>query len=67
MLAGLMQDDYQLTLKHLLDRMRGPCAASEVVTLQQDGVTRASYGEVARRVDRLCGALENLGVRQGAM
>ena len=26
MLEGLMQDDYQLTLKHVLDRMRGPCA-----------------------------------------
>jgi fatty-acyl-CoA synthase len=65
MLEGLMQNDYQLTLKHLLDRMRGPCAAAEVVTLQEDGVTRASYGEVARRVDRLCKALEKLGVKQG--
>ena len=65
MLEGLMQNDYQLTLKHVLDRMRGPCAASEVVTLQDDGVTRASYGEVARRVDRLCKALEKLGVKQG--
>ena len=26
MLEGLMQNDYQLTLKHVLDRMRGPCA-----------------------------------------
>ena len=25
MLEGLMQNDYQLTLKHVLDRMRGPC------------------------------------------
>jgi fatty-acyl-CoA synthase len=65
MLEGLMQNDYQLTLKHLLDRMRGPCAAAEVVTLQEDGVTRASYGEVAQRVDRLCRALEKLGVQQG--
>ena len=35
MLEGLMQNDYQLTLKHVLDRMRGPCADSEVVTLQR--------------------------------
>ena len=48
MLEGLMQNDYQLTLKHVLDRMRGPCAGGEVVTLTDDGTTRASYGEVAR-------------------
>jgi fatty-acyl-CoA synthase len=65
MLEGLMQNDYQLTLKHVLDRMRGPCAGGEVVTLQKDGVTRASYGDVAERVDRLCKALENLGVERG--
>jgi fatty-acyl-CoA synthase len=65
MLEGLMQNDYQLTLKHVLDRMRGPCAGGEVVTLQENGVTRASYGEVAGRVDRLSKALEELGVEQG--
>jgi fatty-acyl-CoA synthase len=65
MLAGLMQNDYQLTLKHVLDRMRGPCATGQVSTLGHDGVTRASYGEVATRVDRLCRALEALGVEQG--
>ena len=47
MLEGLMQNDYQLTLKHVLDRMRGPCGDGEVATLHDDGVTRASYGEVA--------------------
>ena len=65
MLEGLMQNDYQLTLKHVLDRMRGPCADAEVVTLRDDGVTRTSYREVAARVDRLCKGLEKLGVRQG--
>jgi acyl-CoA synthetase (AMP-forming)/AMP-acid ligase II len=65
MLEGLMQNDYQLTLKHVLDRMRGPCASAEVATLTDDGVSRASYGDVAKRVDRLCSALEKLGVRQG--
>jgi fatty-acyl-CoA synthase len=52
-------------LKHVLDRMRGPCSDSEVVTLHEGGTTRASYGEVAGRVDRLCKTLEQLGVKQG--
>jgi fatty-acyl-CoA synthase len=65
MLEGLMQNDYQLTLKHVLDRMRGPCAGGEVVTLTDGGTTRASYGEVAQRVDALARGLESLGVQQG--
>ena len=65
MLEGLMQDDYQLTLKHVLDRMRGPCAGGEVVTLTDAGTTRASYGEVAERVDALARGLESLGIKQG--
>ena len=65
MLEGLMQNDYQLTLKHVLDRMRGPCCNGEVVTLTDAGPVRASYSEVAGRVDRLCRALEGLGVKQG--
>ena len=67
MLEGLMQNDYQLTLKHVLDRMRGPCADGEVVTLMdaEGGKTRASYGEVAERVDALARALESLGVERG--
>ena len=65
MLEGLMQNDYQLTLKHVLDRMRGPCAGAEVVTLTDGGPVRASYGEVAGRVDALARGLESLGVRQG--
>ena len=65
MLEGLMQNDYQLTLKHVLDRMRGPCCQGEVVTLTDTGTQRASYGEVAQRADRLCGALEKLGLEQG--
>jgi fatty-acyl-CoA synthase len=65
MLEGLMQNDYQLTLKHVLDRMRGPSADAEVVTLTEGGKTRASYGEVAERVDALARGLESLGVQQG--
>src|SRR2546428_213375 len=33
MLEGLMQDDYQLTLLHVLERMRGMSGHKEVVTL----------------------------------
>ena len=67
MLEGLMQNDYQLTLKHVLDRMRGPCCNGEVVTLTDAGPVRASYSEVAGRVDRLCRALEGLGRGAGEL
>jgi fatty-acyl-CoA synthase len=65
MLQGLMQDDFQLTLHHPLHRMRSVHPSAEVVTLTDDGVIRASYGEVAERVDRLARVLEKLGVKQG--
>jgi acyl-CoA synthetase (AMP-forming)/AMP-acid ligase II len=65
MLEGLMQDDYQLTLRHVLERMRGMSGHKEVVTLGDDGVKRTSYAEVGERVDRLCRALESLGIGPG--
>ena len=65
MLEGLMQDDFPLTLQHVLRRMREVYRDSEVATLTGDGVTRASYAEVCERVDRLCRALEALGVGDG--
>jgi fatty-acyl-CoA synthase len=65
MLEGLMQDDFQLTLQHPLHRMRSVHPGAEVVTLTDDGVVRASYGEVAERVDRLARVLERLGVGRG--
>jgi fatty-acyl-CoA synthase len=65
MLQGLMQDDFQLTLHHPLHRMRSVHPSAEVVTLTDDGVVRASYGEVAERVDRLARMLDKLGVKQG--
>ena len=65
MLEGLMQNDYQLTLKHVLDRMRGPCADGQVVTLTDAGTTRASYGEVAERVDALARATRVAGRQAG--
>jgi fatty-acyl-CoA synthase len=65
MLEGLMQDDFQLTLHHPLHRMRSVHPGAEVVTLTDAGVTRASYGQVAERVDRLARVLDRLGVKQG--
>ncbi len=65
MLEGLMQDDFPLTLQHPLHRMRSVHPGAEVVTLTDDGLVRASYGEVAERVDRLARVLERLGVKQG--
>jgi fatty-acyl-CoA synthase len=65
MLEGLMQDDFPLTLQHILWRMRTMNAAGEVVTLTEDGSDRSTYGEVAERVDRLCNVLRDLGVGPG--
>src|SRR4051812_15414457 len=65
MLEGLMQHDHPLTLQHVLERMRGMNGDAEVVTLTEQGKTRATYAEVGERVDRLCRGLEELGVREG--
>jgi fatty-acyl-CoA synthase len=65
-MKGLMQD-HQLTVTHILDRMRRVYGDSEVVTLEtaEGKKSRASYAEVGERVDRLCSALESLGVKPG--
>jgi fatty-acyl-CoA synthase len=65
MLQSLMQDDYQLTLLHVLERMRTLAGDKEVVTLTDNGTKRATYAEVGERVDRLCRALDSLGVKPG--
>ncbi len=65
-LQGLMQDDFPLTLHHILHRIRECHPASEIVTLGEEGITtRMSYGESAERVDRLARALARLGVQPG--
>ncbi|MGO9489722.1 MAG: fatty acid--CoA ligase, partial [Solirubrobacteraceae bacterium] len=65
-LEGLMQDDFPLTLKHVLRRMRSCSPSKEVVTLTApETVERATYTEVADRVDRLARALGRLGVEPG--
>jgi fatty-acyl-CoA synthase len=65
MIEGLVQHDHPLTIQHILNRMRRVYGDSEVVTLTDSGKERASYAEVAGRVDRLCRALESLGVKEG--
>lgn len=65
MLRGLMQDDYPLTLQHVLQRMRWVHPDAEVVTLRPGGAARTPYGELCERVDRLGRALRSLGVREG--
>ena len=60
-----MQDHYQLTIQHILDRMRHVHGDREVVTLTDDGPTRISYEKLGGRIDRLCRALESLGIRNG--
>jgi fatty-acyl-CoA synthase len=66
MLEGLMQNDYPLTVGHVLDRVRLFGTDSEVVTLKGEGdIRRASYPEVAARADRVASALSKLGIGDG--
>ncbi|MEA2449568.1 MAG: hypothetical protein QOG63_1500 [Thermoleophilaceae bacterium] len=65
MLEGLVQHDFQLNLQHVLGRMRSVYGESEVVTLTEDGITRATYSEVCKRIDRVAHALKSLGIEQG--
>ncbi|MEA2393172.1 MAG: hypothetical protein QOJ82_1063 [Solirubrobacteraceae bacterium] len=65
MLEGLMQNDFQLNVGAIRRRLRSCYADQQVVTMTADGYDRASYGEVADRVDRLGRVLERLGVQPG--
>jgi fatty-acyl-CoA synthase len=65
-LEGLMQNDYPLTVKHVLERVRRFGADSEVVTLTGPGeVRRTSFPDVAARADRLASALSKRGIGEG--
>jgi fatty-acyl-CoA synthase len=64
-LAGLMQDDFPLTLQHARRRMRDCHPSAQLATLTPDGTVRASFGEVSERIDRLARALGRLGIEPG--
>ena len=65
MLEGLVQHDFQLTLQHVLGRMRNVYGDAEVATFTGEDMERTSFADVAARIDRLCHALDSLGVEQG--
>ena len=46
-----MQNDFQLTVDAMRRRLRSCYPDQEVVTLEGDGPVRASYAQVADRVD----------------
>ncbi|OPX10278.1 long-chain fatty acid--CoA ligase [Mycobacterium sp. AT1] len=66
-MQSLVQDDFDITLHHVMRRMRGMNSYAEVVTLlDADGlVVRSTFGDVVRRADKLAAALHALGVRVG--
>ena len=66
MLEGLMQHDFPLTLQHVRDRMCRLYGDSEIVSVRDGERSRANYGEVVERADRLASALADLGVGPGA-
>ena len=57
--------DFPLTVGHIFDHGRLTYADSEVVTAEQDGVRRITFGALADRVERLAAGLRRLGVREG--
>ena len=66
MLQGLMQDDFPLTLNHIRRRLATAGPEKQVTTLvDSPTVTRATFGEVSDRVDRLGRVLRRLGIEQG--
>jgi fatty-acyl-CoA synthase len=65
MLEGLMQNDFQLTVGAMRGRLRTCYPDQEVVTLEQAGPARASYAQVADRVESLGRVLDRLGVQPG--
>ena len=61
----LVDDDHPLTLQLVLARVRSMYGDAEVVTQLEQGRRRTSYAELGERVDRLAGALRELGVERG--
>ncbi|TMF92701.1 MAG: long-chain fatty acid--CoA ligase [Chloroflexi bacterium] len=63
-MEGLMQD-YELSLQHILWRIERLHQKKEVVTKRDEGIHRTTYGEMVPRINRLAGALKQLGVKPG--
>jgi acyl-CoA synthetase (AMP-forming)/AMP-acid ligase II len=57
--------DFPLTIGAIFRHGRAVFGDSEVVTFEGDGSRRATFTEVAARVDRLAAALRRLGVESG--
>jgi fatty-acyl-CoA synthase len=61
---GLMQD-YELSLQHVLWRIERLHQKKEVVTKLELGVHRMTNAEMVPRINRLAGALKQLGIKPG--
>src|SRR5881398_2232806 len=57
--------DYELSLQHILWRIERLHQKKEVVTKRDEGIHRTTYGEMVPRINRLAGALKQLGVKPG--
>src|SRR3989475_5090101 len=57
--------DYELSLQHVLWRIERLHQKKEVVTKRDEGIHRTTYGEMVPRINRLAGALKQLGVKPG--
>lgn len=64
-MQGLMMN-YPLTLRHILARAAELFSDQEIVSRFPDHAHRYSFGDFARRVDRVGHVLERLGVERGA-
>src|SRR6266571_655848 len=58
--------DYELSLQHVLWRIERLHQKREVVTKRDEGIHRITYGEMVPRINRLAGALSQLGGKPGA-
>src|SRR5213596_2284505 len=57
--------DYELSLQHILWRIERLHQKKEVVTKRDEGIHRTTYGDMVPRINRLAGALKQLGVKPG--
>jgi fatty-acyl-CoA synthase len=63
--VSTMQDDFPLTVTHLLRHGQRVNANSQVVNFDGEKTQVSTFAEVAERAERLAGALTALGARPG--